>query len=154
MIHVDSANIRYEKNQASQGILLTYLNRVANEFIPNLHEQVSDFEAYTKKIFDKADVFEAWYGNDLIGMVAAYLNDDEKGRGFITSVSVDPDFQGMGLAKELLLKVILYATKKRYKKICLETENDKAIGLYKTMGFNVIVASKKSSLSVLELYIG
>jgi N-acetylglutamate synthase-like GNAT family acetyltransferase len=104
-------------------------------FIPNLNSYVN-IDDYSKKIFEQAVLFSKFDNNKLIGLVAAYDNPTEK-FGWITNVSVDPNYSGKGIATELLDECKKYFETKKYFSIFLEVfvNNEKAIKLYTKQGF-------------------
>ena len=104
-------------------------------FIPNLNSYVN-INDYSKKIFEQAVLFSKFDNNKLIGLVAAYDNPTEK-FGWITNVSVDPNYSGKGIATELLDECKKYFETKKYFSIFLEVfvNNEKAIKLYTKQGF-------------------
>ena len=107
----------------------------SSTFIPSLDSYVN-IEEYSKKIYDKAIIFGEFDQNNLIGLVAAYDNPEEK-FGWITNVSVDPDYSRKGIASELLNRCYKYFENKGYFHIFLEVflDNEKAINLYIKQGF-------------------
>jgi ribosomal protein S18 acetylase RimI-like enzyme len=82
---------------------------------------------------------EAWSQGILIGLVAAYLNDQETRTDFITTVSVISDYAGQGIAKELLQHRIVRARDLGFVEIHPEVHpgNMRAISLYTSEGFVV-----------------
>ena len=111
---------------------------IANDknFTPPLSEQVSIPE-YIEKIKNNAVCFEARDRKVLIGLIAAYFNNNDT--GFITSVITIPNYQGRGIAQQLLQNCFSYAKKSNFKKIELEVfkHNTPAISLYKKNGFSI-----------------
>jgi 2-polyprenyl-3-methyl-5-hydroxy-6-metoxy-1,4-benzoquinol methylase len=107
----------------------------SDSFIPPLTRYVN-IDEYAKKIFDHAILFSEFDNDKLIGLVAVYDNFEEK-FGWITNVSVNPDYSGKGIATELLNKCHNYFEAKKYFNIFLEVfiDNKKAIKLYIKQGF-------------------
>ncbi len=112
-----------------------HLNKCSPTFIPSLDSYV-DINEYSKKIYDSAVTFSKFNQDNLIGLVAAYDNPTEK-FGWITNVSVDPDYSKQGIASELLNRCYKYFENKGYFSIFLEVflDNKKAINLYTKHGF-------------------
>lgn len=131
--------IEYTIDQASQYDILNHLLECDNEFIPPLHQKVNIAE-YVEKIFSNATRFEAWFNNELKGLVAAYFNNTMEQKAFITNVSVSPNNYGKGIAKVLLNNCITYGEEKKVLELNLEVNelNNKAINLYKQFGFEII----------------
>ena len=112
-----------------------HLITCSNTFVPSLDSYVNINE-YSKKIFEQAILFTKFDGDKLVGLVAAYDNPTEQ-FGWITNVSVDPEYSGKGIATELLNRCYKYFETKKYFSIFLEVfvNNDKAIKLYIKQGF-------------------
>jgi ribosomal protein S18 acetylase RimI-like enzyme len=112
-----------------------HLIACADTFVPNLDSYVNINE-YSKKIFEQAILFPKFDNNKLVGLVAVYDNTAEK-FGWITNVSVDPNYSKKGIATELLNNCYKYFEIKKYFNIFLEVfvNNEKAIKLYTKHGF-------------------
>src|SRR5438046_2814866 len=98
---MSSGGIDFREETATREDIQAHLQACDNDFIPNLGLKVNIAE-YSKKIRARAKTFEAWSDKNLIGLVAAYLNDRDTRTGFITSVSVAKQFMGRGIASKLL----------------------------------------------------
>lgn len=134
---MESTEIVYKIKTAAEPELLTHLTKCKNNFIPAL-DQTVDIAQYSKKIAENAVSFEAWTGNELIGMIAAYFNDAENKKGFITNVSVLKEYAGKGIAAKLMTNCIVFAKEKKFSAIVLEVNNTNrpAIKLYNRFNFN------------------
>ncbi len=128
-------DIKYHINNSTYNDVYEHLNECSNEFVPKLDSYV-DIESYSDKIVNKSIRFEAFYGTKLVGLIAVYIGDD---LGFITNVSIDPEFHGIGLSKRLL-NLCIENVNKGGKKIKLEVNKDnlRAISFYIKNGFGVI----------------
>ena len=123
-------DIIYKINSSTQDEIKSHLEECSNEFTPPLSNYV-DIEKYSSKIFEKATRFEVYNKEKLVGLIAIYLNKEEK-YGFITNVSLESKFQGLGISKKLLDESINYILEIGLKKIILEVYsiNNKAINFY------------------------
>ena len=128
--------ISFEMQKADEQAIRAHLQDCDKNFIPVLSEKV-DLQEYAKKIFDKAKTFEAWQNGKLIGLIAAYFNNVQDSKGFITSVSVSEEQKGKGIAATLLKNCLEYAHDHHFSAISLEVsgQNKPAINLYKKFGF-------------------
>lgn len=81
--------------------------------------------------------FEAWFGDTLVGLVAAYLNDQSRQSGYITNVSVLKNFEGRGIGSILMRMCLKKSIQEKFQVILLETNKDKnrAIKMYHDFGF-------------------
>lgn len=134
-------NIHYAENQSNLNEVLQHLNACDEAFMPPLSSRV-ELQAYALKIFDKAHRFEAWQDVEMVGLIAAYCNDPAKQSSFITSVSVSPSFQGMGIASRLMEQCIRELKSHTFKRLQLEvaSNNLPAIRLYQKFGFSHVRA--------------
>jgi 2-polyprenyl-3-methyl-5-hydroxy-6-metoxy-1,4-benzoquinol methylase len=124
-----------------------HLTTCSNTFTPSLDSYV-DINDYSKKIFEQATLFSKFDGDKLVGLVAAYDNPTEK-FGWVTNVSVDPNYSRKGIASELLNECNKYFENKKYFNIFLEvfSDNKKAIKLYIKHGFiNYKIKDNKMTL--------
>jgi len=128
--------MKYTQGSASEQEIYSHLMKCNESFITNLAKRVN-LEEYSKKIFEKAVTFEAWSGDTLVGLVAAYFNDTDGQVGYITNVSTIRTYMGKGIASELMNMCIQYAKQYNVKEIKLEVHKDNrpAINLYKEFGF-------------------
>jgi ribosomal-protein-alanine N-acetyltransferase len=129
--------IEYMRNHATPDILAAHLRECDSEFNPPLSKRV-DIAAYARKIHANAERFEAWIDERLVGMVAAYVNLQDRS-GFITSVSVIADARGKGIAFALCSQYLIYAQELNLKSVALEVgkDNAAAIRLYEKLGFTM-----------------
>ncbi len=133
---MNPGTISYKISTATYGQVLDHLLKCDEYFIPKLSDK-TDIAAYSAKIVQNCVIFEAWKNEELIGVIAAYFNDETGNTGFITNVSTLKEFSGKGIASTLLKQCIDHAEKNNYKEIRLEVSrsNDAAIALYKKYDF-------------------
>ena len=100
--------------------------------INKVHFSINDLAAYAQKILNLGkSLVKRNEGGDLVSFVLYYDNGPVI---FISMVWTNPDFQGKGLAKKLLLELI----KSSKKEITLEVNaNNSAKYLYKNLNFFV-----------------
>jgi ribosomal protein S18 acetylase RimI-like enzyme len=136
------------KSKISQ--ILDHLEICKDSFVPSLDTYLNLSE-YSQKIHTKALLFERFEDNKLVGLIAAYVNDGKL--GYITNVSIIPEYQGKGLSLSLLKECINYFTREGYNSINLEvfTENKRAIDFYQKNKFKIIERSKKTIMMKIEL---
>ena len=131
-----SASITYLLDKASSAQIADHLLRCDADFTPALSSRV-DINEYAKKIGNKARRFEAWSGGSLVGLVAAYCNDRETRLAYITSVSVQRQWAGNGIATRLIARCVAHAVASAMRQVNLEVarEDSRAIKLYEKCGF-------------------
>jgi ribosomal protein S18 acetylase RimI-like enzyme len=120
-------------------------------FIDILSKRVN-LNDYIDKLIDKAYNFEAWQGEDIIGLVNAYFNFETE-TGYITNVSVAVEHHGKGVASNLLDNCIKLALENKLKTISLEvaTTNAKAQMLYTKKGFVVESSNENNYIMIKQL---
>lgn len=133
-----SAAVEYFLNKASEAEIAEHLACCDADFVPPLSGRV-EINDYAKKIASKATRFEAWSGDTMVGLVAAYCNDQEQRIAYITSVSVLRQWTGKGIAMNLVKRFIAHAKASGMRQINLEvaSDNEAAINLYEKSGFVV-----------------
>jgi len=126
-----------QQNTQNVKQIKTHLIKVNERFFPPLNTYIN-IEEYAQKLFDKAINFEALDGSVLIGLVAGYHNMEEN-IFFISNVSVDPDFQGKGITRNLFGSLYAYCHKNNIYQLKLQVfkQNLPAINLYQKLGFEV-----------------
>lgn len=132
--------VYYQINKATEKDIKTHLEAVSQLFIPALSDRV-DIKTYSRKIRINALTFEAWHNNQLIGLIACYLN-IQQNEVFITNVSILKEYQNSGIALHLMENILNDIQIRRFPQIRLKVydDNHKAISFYKKNGF---VLSKK-----------
>ncbi len=128
--------IKYKTDAASVNHIYSHLSECSESFEPPLEQKVNISE-YAKKIAERSTTFEAWFEDKLVGLVAAYFNDKQKGKGYITNVSTAREYLGNRIASSLVKNCIEYAAENDFSEIGLEVNanNQKAIKLYEKFGF-------------------
>ena len=123
---------------------------------PALHSRVN-IEQYAEKIYEKAERFEAWDDDRLVGLIAAYLPDGMDGPCFVTNVSILEKYHGGGLALDLMRFFIAKVAELKCESIALEVsrQNVKAIHFYEKMGFSIVncaadILTMRLALGVVE----
>ena len=136
---LNPTEFKYKIKTASEEEIFSHLLSCDEKFVSQLKER-TELAKYSKKIFDKAVTFEAWCGNILVGLIAAYFNDTECNSGYISNVSVISDYLKKGIAAELMKLSLKYALENKYKEILLEVNesNHPAINLYRKFGFEIV----------------
>lgn len=129
--------VTINRNRSDASAIVKHLRLCEAQFVPPLGESV-DLWAYSTKIAAHAERFEAWYGDSLVGLVAAYANTSSRHHIFVTNVSVAPVMNGKGIAKRLLSDSIDFARNEGFKKMLLKvhTLNNRARTFYRLFKFD------------------
>ncbi|MFA5925318.1 MAG: GNAT family N-acetyltransferase [Parcubacteria group bacterium] len=127
--------MKYKENAA---VFKDIIDHIDNCDIKVILEKDVNIKEYVNKLLHYAERFEAWQGNKLVGLVAAYLNDYQSKQAFITYVGVRKSSIGRGIASSLLEQVLSKAKELQFLKINLEVNSDNvpAIKLYEKFGFS------------------
>lgn len=129
-------SIDYLLNTASEFEIIEHLLACDADFVPPLSTRL-EISSYAAKIASKATRFEAWAGDILVGLLAAYCNDQATRIAYITNVTVLREWTGKGIAAHLMDRCIEHAKASDMRLIRLEVSRDNvpAIRLYENSGF-------------------
>lgn len=146
-----SETVNFFVNKASAEQIADHLLCCDADFVPPLSDRVNITD-YARKITSKATRFEGWSGGELVGLVAAYCNDQERRIGYITSVSVLRGWAGKGTASGMLELCVEHAKARGMRQISLEVASDNApaLSLYQKSGF--IEGQTNASSITMNLY--
>ncbi len=130
---LNQSGLTWKHNQADKNKILNHFQNCDEGFIDELSSRV-DIVDYAQKLIDKAQRFEVWNGDQLIGFIAVYWNDEND---YITNVSVDRKYQGQGIGDALVKRCVITSKSLGKKTVKLEVKNDNqsAINLYKKNRF-------------------
>ena len=133
-----SGDVLYQHNASTERDVAEHLQCCDASFIPRLSAR-TDLPDYARKIASKAERFEAWSADRLVGLVAAYCNDMRERTAYITSVSVLEEWTGRGIARRLVDDCVDHARGMGMTRIALEVSSDNlsAIRLYEGRGFSM-----------------
>lgn len=147
-----SVVVKYLLNKASVVEIVEHLEQCDADFVPPLSGRV-EIKDYAQKITDKAARFEAWSDGTMVGLVAAYCNNQKSRTVYVTSVSVLNEYTGKGIAARLVTNCINHAKAMSMRQICLEVsaDNRPAIKLYENSGF--IADNANTLLISMNLYL-
>lgn len=139
------AAVEILRNRADATQVADHLRACDAAFVPPLGKRV-DLDLYAQKIVQCAERFEAWSGEQLAGLVAAYCNDAGRRTAFVTSVSVLPPRHGEGIALRLLQACIAFVREAGFERIELEVDlqNSAATLLYGKLGFKATHSGDRS----------
>jgi ribosomal protein S18 acetylase RimI-like enzyme len=133
---MSSYRLGFKANTASVSEIVSHLQKCDGCFTPPLHTYVN-IKQYSEKLWNYAANFEAWDNGQLVGLVSGYFNKDDERTGFISNVSILPEYHGRGIAYRLVMDAIDYGKRKEYSRIDLEVSalNIPAQKLYRKCGF-------------------
>lgn len=129
-------DLRLALSKATVEHVESHLTRCNSAFDPPLSARL-DIACYAARLHARANCFEAWVGERLVGLVAAYIDNSSGGVGFISNVSVEGDWVGRGIASMLLAECRDYAKARGLACLKLEVSasNARAMELYERFGF-------------------
>ena len=135
---MNADSLDFKVNASTEKDIRSHLSGCDRRFSPPLSDRV-DIGEYSKKLRVNAVTFEAWNGESLVGMVAAYIDASERSC-FITNTSVLAEFSGRGVAARLLAACLERARAEQVETVSLEVSKDSqpAIRLYTKFGFQVV----------------
>jgi mycothiol synthase len=88
--------------------------------------------------FDSAGFLLAWRGSDLLGFCWTKVHSEPDPLGEIFVIGVDPDAQGLGLGRALVLSGLEHLAHERHCPtglLYVASDNSAAVTLYRTLGF-------------------
>lgn len=97
-----------------------------------LYSTITD-EAEVAKELAKGPVYLAKLGKRVIGMASYERRAD--GTAYISGLTVDPDFQGRGIGRKILKKMLAETKDAPSISLLTHPENTAAIALYRSFGF-------------------
>lgn len=126
------------QKQLSYFDVLNYLTDNSEIFVPPLAPRVN-LEVFATKISENATHIVAINNAIILGFMACYFNDPDLQFGYITTISVLPQFQGKGIAVKLIDKAVDIGKKRGFKKLRLEVHDNNVIAynFYYKYGFKV-----------------
>ena len=135
---MNAESLDFRVDACTEEDIRSHLSGCDARFSPPLSDRV-DIGEYSKKLRVNAVTFEAWNGESLVGMVAAYIDASERSC-FITNTSVLAEFSGRGVAARLLAACLERARAEQVETVSLEVSQDSrpAIRLYAKFGFQVV----------------
>lgn len=131
--------ISINNNQTSFQEILDILYRCDKDFTPHMSKR-KDIFSYSKKIFEQAEVFEAYEDSNFCGFLTMYCNDFISKSAYIVLICLFPQYRKMKIGKKLIESAISYAKLRGMKTIKLEVGIDDiaALNLYQKFGFKII----------------
>lgn len=116
--------------------LILFLHKIDRDFPVPLSEKVN-LKQYAKKLIEKGNLKIELVDNNIVGLVAGYIDHSDGIMSYIAVVGVDSEFRGKSIAKKLLNEYIEECREKKIKFIHLYTDksNLSAIQMYKKLGF-------------------
>jgi len=135
------------ENSVLRKQLLTFLNNIDNDFNPPLSRKVN-LRDYVEKIITNAELILDFDGDEIIGLVVVYCNDELNERAYIPLVGVDSLHRKKGIAKKLMVQAIQLARQKGFKVLGIHSNNQIAIDFYKVLGFSVICSDDRQYLEL------
>lgn len=145
-------DIELGRNISDTRTILDHLAVCDAAFIPRLSDRV-ELPVYAEKLATRAERFEAWLDDELVGLVAAYCNAPDRQTAFVTSVSVLPQSQGRGLASSLMERCISHTRGLGFRYLQLEVgvDNESAMAVYRKQAFVMVSESDGMAVMTLEL---
>lgn len=131
-----SDSITQRVNQSVFEDVLAHLRACDSTFVPPLSERV-ELSSYAQKLVAHAIRVEAWFGKELVGLLALYEGADAGTSAYLTNVSVLPCWQGRRVASLLIAQYQKEISDGRIKilKLHVDARNLVALRLYQRIGF-------------------
>lgn len=116
-----------------------------DSFVEKLSDRV-DIKEFSKKIIKYGNVYAFFNNNEIIAMIAYYMNDINYDKAYLTYICVNKKYRCLHLASKLLKIMVDDCIKNSFKKIVLETNiyNMSARKFYEKKGFKEINRNNNS----------
>jgi len=117
--------------------IVEILTHYDDYFIPKISYRKNLID-YAKKLSSNATFILAKNKNSIVGFAAFYFNPAPQA-AYLALIAVDNNFQGLGIGKSLIYKLIEYCTMHNSAGILLEmrAKNFKLLKFYHSMGFGI-----------------
>lgn len=126
---------QFRHNHSRPEDVLAHLTICDAAFTPPLSLRVA-LPDYAAKLVGRAERFEMWEDQTLVGLVAVYCDSVERDCAFVTSVSVLPDLTRAGLGRRLLEEAITHVRDLGFRRLALHVDRrSAALRLYGRLGF-------------------
>ncbi|PXX52518.1 acetyltransferase (GNAT) family protein [Hungatella effluvii] len=115
---------------------------------PTLLERGIDIKSYAQKICSHGAILSCKNGiENPMGLLGMYVNDKDAYTAYLSFLSVDPNFRGLHVGKEMMKKAEKLALENGMRNFKLEVRksNINGIAFYKYMGYEVIEEATKDS---------
>lgn len=132
---MNTPSYNFDFNRSSPYDISLHLSNVDLMFVPRLSDYV-DIPTYSKKLANYAERVEVWCDDKLVGLLAYYKSPDKI---FISNVSLELSYQGLGLAKQLFNYLFDTASLCSIQRIELKVnvKNIRATKFYFNLGFRI-----------------
>ncbi len=126
----------FRKKDIDESRILDFLKKVDLSFPVPLSEKTS-LTDYAKKIYENGVLCTYVEDNEIVAMVAGYLDKIRNGIGYITLVATLPEYQGRGLAHKIIRRFQEEAEAMEIRGVHLYAvrNNKNAISIYSSLGF-------------------
>ena len=130
-----------------------FLSKIDQEFPIPLSNK-TDLKIYAKKLYDLANVKCVYNGENIVAMVAGYIDNCKSNCAYIALVGVLREYRGKGMATKLIREFMKECADKGISRIDLYTHqsNINAINMYKKIGFYEKKDSKDSRPDDVHLF--
>lgn len=125
--------------------LLTFLQEINSEYVPNLDKKVG-LSDYVDKILTKASFLIECDKNGIVGLVVFYCNNINNLKAYIPLVGVLPRAQHQGIATRMMEIVCQYIKEQKFKVIGIHSNNPIAIKAYQKLGFRILNENERKYL--------
>lgn len=132
---MNTPSFNFDINKSTPNDISLHLSNVDKMFIPRLSDYV-DIPTYSEKLANYAERVEIWCDDKLVGLLAYYKSPNKI---FISNVSLELPYQGLGLAKQLFNYLFDTASLSSIERIELKVnvKNIRAKKFYFNLGFQI-----------------
>lgn len=129
---MSGAGPHFSRNRSDADAIAAHLEACSTSFVPPLNKRVA-IPAYADKLARRAERFEAWQGDRLVGLVAIYCPGE--GDAFVSNVSVLPEAARQGIGRRLVADATTHARRCAEAMTLQVDRRAPALALYRSLGF-------------------
>jgi ribosomal protein S18 acetylase RimI-like enzyme len=128
-----------------------FLTKCDKQFSPHLSTRVN-LREYSEKLFINSTIIHVKNNDDLIGLIAFYMNNNSQGYSFISLICVLNEYEGKLIGSRLMEECTSLVKNKKIRAIKLEVDiqNQRAMTFYKKFGF-IIEDQKPDSCLMIKV---
>lgn len=125
-----------------------------NSYFPrSIESRVGDLYNYADKLLKNAFVWIAESGNNVVGLIVLYANDEENLVAYLSQIVVEKKFRNKGVGNRMIEFCKECAKRNKMKKLMLEVDNNnvEAIDFYYKAGFRQVSINATSQFMEIQI---
>ncbi len=136
---------KLQNNKKDINRLALFFEKVNHLFVPELKDRISSkstvisFKEYAMKVLKNASCLSYENEFEIVGIIVVYHNDMINNKAYIPILAVNSNYEGRGIATQLVLNTIELCEESNIKILFVNTwsSNKQAKRLYEKLGFEI-----------------